>query len=153
MVSRVGVLVHRRKGISTERAPGRREPGVVGARRSRVRITRRTVEVMLVRRPQGSVAVLLQFDERTLRNGRRIVRFVGCWRSDVALARHCRRARWIFVWTPERGAQIREVQRRERFVVHFGEVLVRGVRSAVLTALNANRIDRRPNATRSIGSE
>lgn len=114
--------MHGRKRVGTEGAPRAGEARVVGSRRARMRISRRRVEMVLVSGPQGTVPVLLELDEGAFRHRRRVVGLVGRWRADVALAGHGRRPRRIVVRPPERGPQIREVQRRERFVIHFGEV-------------------------------
>lgn len=124
MVARVSVLVHWRKGVRAQRAPRTREARVMGARRTGVCIARLCIEMVLVRRPQRGIAVLLQFDERTLRDGRRIVRFVRRWRADVCLPRHRRCTGWVLVRAPEWGTQIGEIQRREWFVIHFGGIIV-----------------------------
>lgn len=120
MIPAVGVLVHRRKGVGAQRPPGTGEPPVVGHRGSPVRVSRpRRVEGVLIRRPQRAVAVLLQLDEGALGDGRRGVAVVGRRGSDVSLPRHRRRPGRLVVWAPERGAQVGEVQRRERFVIHL----------------------------------
>ena len=114
--------MHRREGVCPQGAPGAGEAGVVRARRPRVRVSRRRVEVVLVRRPQRAVAVLLEFDEGALRDRRRAAGLVRRRRPDVRLPRHgVGRAGGFLVRPPERGPQVREVQRREGFVIHFGE--------------------------------
>lgn len=120
MVPRVRVLVHRREGVRAERAPRAGEAPVVRPRRPPVRVRRPRVEVVLVRRPQRAVPVLLQLDEGALRDGRRVRGLVGRRRPDVRLPRHRGGAGRLLVRPPERGTQVREVQRREGFVVHFG---------------------------------
>lgn len=87
-----------------------------------MRVGRRRVEVVLVRGAQGPVPMLLQLDERALRHRRRIVRLMRRRWADVRLARHRRRPGGILRRAPERGAQVREVQRREAFVLHFCEI-------------------------------
>lgn len=114
--------MHRRKGISAQRSPGTRETSIVRTRRTGMRVSRRRIEMVLVRRPQRPVSVLLQLYEGALRHRRRIAGFVRRRGSDVRLPRHRRRARGILVRPPKRGPQIRKIQRREGFVIHFGEV-------------------------------
>lgn len=122
MITRVRILVHRRKGISTQSAAWTRESGIVRRRRPGVCISRSRVEVVLVRRPQRPVPVLLELDEGALRHRRRIVRLMRRRGSDVRLPRHRRGPGRVLVRAPERGTQIGKIQRREGFVVHFDEV-------------------------------
>jgi hypothetical protein len=126
VVSRVRVLVHRREGVRPESPPGAGEAGVVRPRRPAVRVSRRRVEVVLVGRPQRAVAVLLELDEGALRDRRRVGGLVRRRRPYVRLPRHgVRRPGRVLVRPPERGPQVREVQRRERFAVHLGDELWR----------------------------
>lgn len=122
MVPRVGILVHGWKGVGPEGSPGTREAPVVGTRRSRVRVSRRRVKVVLVGRPQRPVSVLLQLDEGAFGHRRRVVGLMGRRWPYVRLSRHSvGRPGRVLVRPPERGPQIREIQRRERFVIHFGD--------------------------------
>lgn len=122
MVARVGILMHRRERISAQRAPGARKTSVVRPRRSRMRVSRRRIEMMLIRRPERSIPMLLEFDEGALRHRSRIPGIVRRRRPDMPLARHRRRTRRILVGPPERGTQIGEVQRRKWFVIHLDGV-------------------------------
>lgn len=121
--------MHRRKGVGAER-PARARKSAARVRRhaaARVMVPGRA-EMVLIRRPQGTVAVLLQLDEGALRDRRRAVRLVVRRRrpAEVPFRRHRRRAgRRLLVHLrirpPEGGTQIGEVQRSERLVVHLAE--------------------------------
>lgn len=126
MVTRIRILVHRRKGVSAQRAPRTREPPVMGPRGSPMRIPRPRIEMVLVRRPQRPVPMLLQLYEGALRDRRRVRGLMRCRRSDVRLPWHRGGAGWVLVRPPKWGTQIREVQRREGFVIHFERVRRRG---------------------------
>lgn len=114
--------MHRRKGIGAQRPSRTRETTIMRPRRTGMSVSRRRIEMVLVRRPQGPVAVLLQLYEGALRHRRRIARLMRRRGSDVRLPRHRRRSRRVLVRPPERGTQIGKIQRREGFVIHFGEV-------------------------------
>lgn len=114
--------MHRRKRISAQRSSGARETGIMRSRRTRVRISRRRIEMVLIRSPERAVAVLLQLYEGAFRHRRRIARIVRRRRSEMGFPWHRRRARGILVWSPKRGTQVRKIQRREGFVIHFDEV-------------------------------
>lgn len=87
-----------------------------------MRVSRRRIEMMLIRGPKWSVTVLLQLDEGAFRHRRRVAALVRRRWSDMPFAGHRRRARRILVRAPERGTQIGEIQRRERFVIHLDGV-------------------------------
>lgn len=114
--------MHRWKRVRTKSTPRTRKTAIVGPRWSRMRVSRRRIKMVLVRGPEGAVSVLLQFDKGALRYGRRVAAFVGRRRTYMTLAGHRRRSGRILVWAPERGPKIGEVQRRERFVIHFDGV-------------------------------
>lgn len=85
---------------------------------------------MLIRGAQRAVAVLLQLNERRLGDGRRIVAaVVRRWWAEMAAAAAVGRHRWragrLLGGAPKWGAQIREVERRERFDIHLGGKRVR----------------------------
>lgn len=132
--------MHRRKGISTQCSPRTRETAIVRSRRARMRISRRRIEMVLIRRPQRPVSVLLQLYEGALRHRRRIARLVRRRGSEMRFPRHRRRARGILVRSPKRGTQVRKIQRREGFVIHFGEVRRRleGISEVVVTIFCAS---------------
>lgn len=137
MVTRIRILVHRWKRVRAQRTPRTRKARIVGPRGPAVRVRRPRIKMMLIGGPQRSVAVLLQFNKCTFRHRCRIGGLVRSWWADMRLPGHGWGAWWILVWSPKRGTQIREVQRREGFVIHFdlnfGDVCGGAVRVDSLT--------------------